>query len=86
MITNKQAQDLNEKYRDISLKVYEYVFDERMSAKAIIDDINTHVSERATVLHELIPESFVEYFGKDNPSQISKKVYDYVTKEWKNEK
>ena len=86
LVTYEQTQDLIAKARDISLKVYEYVFDEQMSADAIIDDIKTHVSERATVLYELIPESFVEYFGKDSPSQLSKMVYDYVTKEWENEK
>ena len=86
LVTYEQTQDLIAKARDISLRVYEYVFDEQMSADAIIDDIKTHVSERATVLYELIPESFVEYFGKDSPSQISKMVYDYVTKEWENEK
>ena len=46
--------------------------------------VANEISERATYNgHELISEGFVEYLGKDESSELSKKVYNCLVKKWK---
>ena len=66
----------------LQTSVFTYCFKDESFAE-IMTMINNEISERATHEgHEFIAESFVQYLGGEKPSKLSKKVYDYVVKEW----
>ena len=80
VIQDKLFHDESEKIQE---GVYLYCFKDE-TFDEIKKIVANEISERATYNgHELISEGFVEYLGKDESSELSKKVYNYLVKEWK---
>ena len=82
-VTVIQDKLFHDEKQKIQEGVYLYCFKDE-TFEEIEEIVANEISERATYNgHELISEGFVEYLGKDESSELSKKVYNYLVKEWK---
>lgn len=82
-ISYYQLEMFNVIKRNITQNVYVYCFTDESEIE-IKKVIKESISERALYSgEEFISEALVQYFGGDKPSKLSKKVYNYVIKEWK---
>lgn len=81
-VTIIQDRLFQEEKQKIQMGVYIYCFSDE-SFEEIQEIVNKQISEYALHDgHEFISESFVQCLGAEKPSELSKKVYDYLVKEW----
>ena len=82
-ITAIQNYNFGIEKRKIATDVYTYCFSNE-SEKEIRTVCKSEISERSSYSGcELIAESIVQYLGDVKYCQLSKKVYNYIAKEWR---
>lgn len=82
-VTPIQLELFKQEKSIIEQRIYNICFNDET-----YDEINKIIkdtlSERATDSgSEFLAEGMVDYLGSNNPSSLSKKIYNYLTKEWK---
>ena len=82
-VTVIQNQLFKENKEQITQGVYIHCFTDE-SFEEILEEVEREISKRAIYSgEEFICESMVDFLGSENPSNLSKKVYNYLKEKWK---